>query len=111
MLTASHVGGAIDLESIPIHPDANSLSKAQPMNQMTPLEHAMQDGEDFELLLAMPPQAAHALVEDDPNLLVLNTTMQPRIIGKVTEGLELIGITPDGQTMRLEKKGFEHVFE
>ena len=67
MLTASHVGGTIELDSMPIHPDAISLSEAQPMNQMTPLEHAMQDGEDFELLLAMPPQAAHALVQDDPS--------------------------------------------
>jgi thiamine-monophosphate kinase len=111
MLTASHVGGIIELESIPIHPDANSLSKVQPMNQMTPLKHAMQDGEDFELLLAMPPQAAHALVEDDPNILVPKTTMQPCIIGKVTEGLDFVGIKPDGHTTRLEKKGFEHVFE
>jgi len=111
MLTASHVGGIIELDSIPIHPDANSLSKVQPMNQMTPLKHAMQDGEDFELLLAMPPQAAHALVEDDPNILVPKTTMQPCIIGKVTEGLDFVGIKPDGHTTRLEKKGFEHVFE
>ena len=111
MLTASHVGGIIELASVPIHSDAISLSEVPDTNQLTPLEHAMQDGEDFELLLAIPPQAAHALVEDDPGSLVQQTTMQPRIIGKVTEGFAFAGTTPDGQTIRLEPKGFEHVFE
>jgi thiamine-monophosphate kinase len=111
MLTASHVGGIIELASVPIHSDAISLSEVPDTNQITPLEHAMQDGEDFELLLAIPPQAAHALVEDDPGSLVQQTTMQPRIIGKVTEGFAFAGTTPDGQTIRLEPKGFEHVFE
>lgn len=111
MLTASHVGGTIELDSVPIHPDAIRLSEVSHANQMTPLEHAMQDGEDFELLLAIPPEAAEALVQDDPRSLVAETTMQPRIIGRVTENPDFCSTTPDGQTKRLEPKGFEHVFQ
>jgi thiamine-monophosphate kinase len=111
MLTASHVGGTIELDLVPIHPDAISLSEVLHTNQITSLEHAMQDGEDFELLLAMPAEAAQALVQDDPHSLVAKTTMQPRIIGKVTESLDFCSTTPDGQTKRLEPKGFEHVFQ
>ena len=111
MLTASHVGGTIELDSVPIHPDAIILSEAGHTHQMTPLEHAMQDGEDFELLLAIPPEAAQELVQADPRSLVPETTMQPRVIGRVTENLDFCGTTPDGQTKRLEPKGFEHVFQ
>ena len=111
MLTASHVGGTIELDLVPIHPDAISLSEVLHTNQITSLEHAMQDGEDFELLLAMPAEAAQALVQDDPSSLVAKTTMQPRIIGRVTKSLDFCSTTPDGQTKRLEPKGFEHVFQ
>jgi thiamine-monophosphate kinase len=32
----------------------------------TPLEHALSDGEDFELLLAVPPDATAKLIADQP---------------------------------------------
>ena len=111
MLVASKVGGIIDLEAVPIHPDANSLSKSPYSNKLSPLEHAMQDGEDFELLLSVPQEAAQALVGNDPRSLVPGTTMQPRIIGRVTKNPDFYYRTPDGRTNRLEPKGFEHVLE
>ena len=54
---------------------------------------------------------AQALVKNDPRSLVPDTTMQPRIIGRVTENTDFCYRTPDGQTKRLEPKGFEHVLE
>ena len=111
LMSASQTGAIIDLKTVPIHADAISLSELKCDGNLTPIQHALQDGEDFELLLAIPPDAAHALVQSDPQTLIPQTTMRPYIIGAVTENPELLSITADGQTTRLEPKGFEHVFE
>jgi len=42
---------AIDLDSIPIHPDARRASR---LSGRTALDHALHDGEDHELLAAVP---------------------------------------------------------
>jgi thiamine-monophosphate kinase len=52
---ASKVGAFLDSARVPIHPDARR-SKGDP------LRHALTDGEDYELLFAVPPEKA-ALVE------------------------------------------------
>jgi len=44
---ASGVGALLDAGQIPIHPDVHRL----PPGPRTPLEHALHDGEDYELLL------------------------------------------------------------
>jgi thiamine-monophosphate kinase len=110
LMSASQTGAIIDIESVPIHADAVSLSDLKCNSSLTPIQHALQDGEDFELLLAIPPDDAHAFVGGDPQKLVPQTTMQPRIVGAVTEKIELLGRTADGQTQPLEPKGFEHAF-
>lgn len=53
LCAASGVGAEVEPESIPIHPDA--VARAQETGR-TPLEHALGDGEDFELILALSPQ-------------------------------------------------------
>ena len=50
LCAASGVGAELDVESIPIHPDAVELAKT---SGRTPFQHAWSDGEDFELILAM----------------------------------------------------------
>ena len=60
---ASGCGVVLDLADVPIAPDAVRL--AQTTGQ-TPLEHALGDGEDFELLLAAPPEVAAAILRDRP---------------------------------------------
>lgn len=47
---ASKCGAEVDLDRIPISEDANALAES---SGRTPLEHAIGDGEDFELLLAV----------------------------------------------------------
>ncbi|HEV8291575.1 MAG TPA: thiamine-phosphate kinase [Tepidisphaeraceae bacterium] len=47
----SNGGATIDASAIPIHPDATALSKK---SGRTPLEHALHDGEDHELLFTCP---------------------------------------------------------
>jgi thiamine-monophosphate kinase len=46
---ASHVGATLDASAIPIHPDAFRMNDA-----ISPLDHALHDGEDHELLFASP---------------------------------------------------------
>ncbi|MEX2169395.1 MAG: thiamine-phosphate kinase [Pirellulales bacterium] len=62
MCEASGVGAIVDVDRVPISGAANELSRRDP--QTTALEHALSDGEDFELLLAVPPDAASRIVHD-----------------------------------------------
>lgn len=64
MASCSGCGTVIDLERVPIHKDALELSAIK--EDCSPLEHALQDGEDFELLLAVPPQEAEILLDKQP---------------------------------------------
>ncbi|MBL9124534.1 MAG: thiamine-monophosphate kinase, partial [Planctomycetaceae bacterium] len=61
----SACGALLDLETIPIDPAAHRLS-AQTADGQTPLDHALGDGEDFELVLAVPPAEAARLLADQP---------------------------------------------
>jgi thiamine-monophosphate kinase len=64
MCEASGVGAIVDVDRIPISAAANELSNREP--QTTALEHALGDGEDFELLLAVPPDASAQIVRERP---------------------------------------------
>jgi thiamine-monophosphate kinase len=61
----SHCGAVLRAEAVPIAPDAVRLAERL-ADGSTPLEHALSDGEDFELVLAVPPQEAHRLLADQP---------------------------------------------
>ena len=53
ILEESHCGATLDADAIPIHPDAILRSQS---SGRSPLEHALTDGEDFELIFAVPPE-------------------------------------------------------
>jgi thiamine-monophosphate kinase len=55
---ASHVGAALDAAQLPIHDDAYRLAR---QTGRPALEHALSDGEDFELLFTLSPSAAKRL--------------------------------------------------
>ena len=61
----SGVGAIVDVNRIPIHDDAKRLSR-RPGDDRSPLEHALGDGEDFELLLAVPPDEAGRMLREQP---------------------------------------------
>jgi thiamine-monophosphate kinase len=61
MMQASGTAALLDLAAVPIHADADALA-ARPGDGRSPLEHALGDGEDFELVLALPPDEARRLV-------------------------------------------------
>jgi thiamine-monophosphate kinase len=46
----SHAGATVDAGAVPIHPDVARL----PKSSTTPLDHALHDGEDYELLFTSP---------------------------------------------------------
>ncbi|MFM7207994.1 MAG: thiamine-phosphate kinase [Planctomycetaceae bacterium] len=106
MMQASGTGGVLDLALVPVHPDARMLA-ARPGDGRSPLDHALADGEDFELLLAMPPADAHRLVESAPDLLGVPCT----VIGEVRAAPGLSARGADGATLPLEPRGYEHAFD
>lgn len=111
LLTASGVGGIIDLTTIPIHPDAARLHELRPEDGRPPLARALGDGEDFELLLAMPPTAAKTFASSDQEQFVSGTSMRPAIVGVVTAEPGLQSRQVDGKIRPLPVEGFDHAFD
>lgn len=103
LMAASGTGCRIRLADVPIHDDAHARA-AEPGDQQTPLDHALADGEDFELLLAMPAAEAATLLAAPPG------SLRPSIIGVVTSERGLIAIEPSGRERPLAATGFIHEF-
>jgi len=105
MMAASGTCGVVRLADLPIHPDALRMAAD---DGRSPLDHALADGEDFELILAMPPDSARALVAaagTPPFDLPIT------IIGDVEAGSGLVGIDPQGRRSPLEPRGYLHAFD
>lgn len=69
MAAASQVGFRIDEANVPIHPDVYELLKNQTPNDadvQAAVRRALGDGEDFELILAVPPDEARRLLAEQP---------------------------------------------
>lgn len=60
---ASGCGIGLDLSTIPIAEDAVRRSARSGRDA---IEHALTDGEDFELLLAVPPESAEQILSEQP---------------------------------------------
>jgi hypothetical protein len=101
LMRASGTRGVIDLHRVPVHPDADRRSFLD-ADGVTALDHALGDGEDFELILALPPADALALVVDPP------AGIAPVIFGEVTSGTGLVARTADGSMRPLQPKGWLH---
>jgi thiamine-monophosphate kinase len=105
MMAASGTRGVVRLAEVPIHPDAIRRAAC---DVGTPLDRALGDGEDFELILALPPDAAHGLVAaaGTPPL-----DLPITVIGTVEEGAGLVAEAADGSRSPLEPRGFVHDFD
>lgn len=88
---ASGVGAEIDADLVPIHPDAAELSR---VDQVAPIEHALHDGEDHELLFT----AAREL-----SGLPFPCTR----IGRIVEGAEIL-LVRSGVAEPLAPRGWDH---
>ena len=94
----SGVGAVLYESKIPVAPAAKTAAKK---SGKSPLEHALTDGEDYELLFTVGERDARRLVEKRP----FRTRLTP--IGRVIES-RLYLQRPDGGRIRLKPKGYEH---
>jgi thiamine-monophosphate kinase len=95
----SHCGAVLRAEAIPISDDARRMQDGR-----LPLEHALGDGEDFELVFAVAPEDGRRLVEAQPV-----PGIELSAIGEFVErGLWL---EEGGVRRPLEPHGYVHVLE
>ena len=83
----SNVGATIDASAVPIHPDAIALSR---QSGRSPLEHALHDGEDHELLFTCPTRPPAGT-----------------LIGRITADRSLL-LVRNGKTEPLSTKGWDY---
>jgi thiamine-monophosphate kinase len=97
----SSCGAIIDAARVPISPAAFRLAEQHP-DRGSPLDHALSDGEDFELILAASTETAERIVADNSIGVALT-----RIGEFVAEpGLWLRSDT--GECQPLAPRGYEH---
>ncbi|MEE8452268.1 MAG: thiamine-phosphate kinase, partial [Thermoguttaceae bacterium] len=61
----SGCGVILQTDAVPVAEDARRLAEAH-ADEATPLDHALSDGEDFELILAVDPNDARRMAADRP---------------------------------------------
>jgi thiamine-monophosphate kinase len=97
----SAVGARVRLADVPVADGLDELSRAEPVE---PLDLALHGGEDYELLAALPAEAAgearHRLEE--------RFGTQLTEIGELTDGSELVAVDADGAEAPLQPKGWDH---
>jgi len=96
----SGVAAVLDESHIPVSADAR---KASERDGRPALEHALHDGEDFELLVTMAEADARRLLEDKP------FETKVTVIGSVRAGNDLFLRRPGGEERVLDVKGYEHL--
>jgi thiamine-monophosphate kinase len=94
------LGAVLDADAVPVHPDALALSAR---DGRPPLEHALGDGEDFELCLTV----AH----DDADRLAASPPAPARLyrVGRVVSRPGLRLRAADGSLSPLDPAGFDHL--
>jgi thiamine-monophosphate kinase len=102
LVSESRCGAEIDLGCVPISPAAQESAKH---SGQLPLEHGLGDGEDFELILAVPPEEADRLVKEQPLEVPLTR------IGQFIEDVGLWALEADGSRRSLSPRGYEHRLE
>jgi thiamine-monophosphate kinase len=97
---ASQCGSLLELDCVPISPDAHRLAERR--GDKSALEHALSDGEDFELILAVPLDDARRLLREQPLDVPLTR------IGQFIEQPGLWHAAGGGRRERLEPSGYQH---
>jgi len=96
----SKVGVALDAARIPVHEDARALAGGDAEKA---LEHALNDGEDYELLFCLSKKDAEVAVQSG----VLGVPVT--LIGEVGASPTYNIILPDGTRHALRSGGWEHL--
>lgn len=100
----SGCGAVVDPAAIPMAPAAHRLA-AQLADGTTALEHAWSDGEDFELILAVPPDEARRIVTEQPLEVPLTD------IGQFVAEPGLWQCDAQGNRQPLAPRGYQHRFD
>jgi thiamine-monophosphate kinase len=99
ILDESRVGAVLDEQSIPIAPAARLAN-----DEKSPLEHALGDGEDFELLFTVAPEEGRRLLANPPVAELLSH------IGEIVPESGCRLRRPDGTLEALAESGWKHGF-
>ena len=94
------LGATLDAASIPIHPDARAMAAS---SGRTPIDHALRDGEDFELCLTLGPLDAARLLAAPPPGVALHR------VGTIEAEPGLRLRDPDGTIAPLASRAFDHL--
>jgi thiamine-monophosphate kinase len=97
----SGCGAQLRLDAIPISADAHALA-AESNDGRTALDHALSDGEDFELILTAEPGEAQRIVAEQPLGIPIAD------IGELVPDAGLWSIDASGARTPLAPRGFEH---
>lgn len=101
VMAESGCGAELHLEHIPISNAARELAENE-RDGPAPLDHAISDGEDFELLLAVPPEEAARMIAEQPLDVPLT------VIGRFVGEQGLWQVDADGSRRPLKVRGYEH---
>ncbi|MGW8256702.1 MAG: thiamine-phosphate kinase [Thermoguttaceae bacterium] len=105
MAKESGCGAILQTDAIPIAEAAQKLSESHKGSSISPLDHALGDGEDFELLLAVPPAEAKKILADQP----LDVRLTD--IGEFITEPGLWRRDSSGAKQPLTPQGWEHQFD
>jgi thiamine-monophosphate kinase len=94
----SRCGAMIEAAAVPISDAARSLAT----DKASPLEHALHDGEDFELLFTLDPGAARRLIADQPLGVAVSR------LGEIVTERGLWVVNSSGARRPLEPRGYDH---
>jgi thiamine-monophosphate kinase len=100
LLERSRVGAVLDVERVPV-----SAAARKARDGRSPLEHALCDGEDFELLFTVPAEKRGAFESSWAEAFRLPVTFVGRITSRRGK-LDLPGV--NGRTGRAPMRGYEH---
>jgi thiamine-monophosphate kinase len=100
----SGCGAVLDLDAVPVADDARRLAEDLD-DGSSPLDHALADGEDFELILALPPDEADRMAADRP------LDVQLSLVGRFVEEPGLWQSDRLGGRKPLAPRGYQHEFD
>ncbi len=101
IVAESGCGAVLQTDAVPVADDAHRLA-GQLADGLTPLQHALGDGEDFELILAVPPEEARRMLSRQP------LDVQLTAIGEFTAEKGLWQVDAEGVRSRLVPRGWQH---
>jgi thiamine-monophosphate kinase len=99
LVESGSLGAIVHADAIPIHEDAR---RAADLDGRSPLNHALRDGEDFELAFCADEQKAPLILRLDPQI---------RRIGTVTNAADLRLVGADGIPHVCDQRGFDHLVD